>query len=97
MVDPDDHHLFVALGCAAENLAFAAAARGIPGDLGFDPTEGGVVLFVAGRGPRVASGLFDAIPRRQSTRAEFDGSQVSVADLQTLQQAAEIRAWTRCS
>jgi hypothetical protein len=28
VVDPDDHHLFVSLGCAAENLALASAARG---------------------------------------------------------------------
>ncbi|WP_219339633.1 hypothetical protein [Luteimonas salinisoli] len=32
-VDPDDHHLFVSLGCAAENLAIAAAATGRPGEL----------------------------------------------------------------
>ena len=28
VVDPDDHHLFVSLGCGAENLAIAANARG---------------------------------------------------------------------
>src|ERR1700675_3760678 len=27
-VDPDDHHLYVSLGCAAENLTHAAAAIG---------------------------------------------------------------------
>lgn len=27
VVDPDDHHLFASLGCAAENLALAAGAR----------------------------------------------------------------------
>ena len=80
----------MALGCAAENLALAAAARGIPGDPSFDPAEGGAVLFAASRGPRAASTLFDAIPRRQSTRAEFDGNPVSPRDLRTLQQAAEI-------
>jgi len=29
VVDPDDHHLFVSLGCAAENLVQAAAAHGL--------------------------------------------------------------------
>ena len=29
VVDPDDHHLFTTLGCATENLAIAAAARGL--------------------------------------------------------------------
>src|SRR6266571_8847120 len=28
-VDPDDHHLFVSLGCATENLIQAAAAAGL--------------------------------------------------------------------
>ena len=31
VVDPDDHHMFASLGCAAENLALAAAARGQTG------------------------------------------------------------------
>ena len=34
VVDPDDHHLFVSLGCAAENLALASAARGRRGACG---------------------------------------------------------------
>jgi hypothetical protein len=29
-VDPDDHHLYVSLGCAAENLIRAARAHGLP-------------------------------------------------------------------
>jgi hypothetical protein len=28
-VDPDDHHLFISLGCAAENLVVAASAVGL--------------------------------------------------------------------
>ena len=28
-VDPDDHHLYVSLGCAAENIVQAAAANGL--------------------------------------------------------------------
>ena len=36
VVDPDDHHLFASLGCAAENLALAAAARGMAGEMAFD-------------------------------------------------------------
>lgn len=28
VVDPDNHHLFVSLGCATENLAIAGAALG---------------------------------------------------------------------
>ena len=35
VVDPDDHHLFVSLGCAAENLAIAAAAQGRRAEIAF--------------------------------------------------------------
>jgi hypothetical protein len=52
VVDPDDHHLFVSLGCAAENLALAAAARGRRGDLRFDPGGAGSVVFEFGGAPR---------------------------------------------
>jgi hypothetical protein len=38
VVDPDDHHVFVTLGCAAENLAHAALAHGLHADARFDAT-----------------------------------------------------------
>ncbi len=41
IVDPDDHHLFVSLGAAAENMVHAAPAVGLVGMPSFDPTEGG--------------------------------------------------------
>src|ERR1700723_262070 len=41
VVDPDDHHLFVGLGCSAETLAIAAGARGRPCEVAFDPANGG--------------------------------------------------------
>ena len=40
VVDPDDHHVFVSLGCAAENLALAAGAAGRAGAIDFDPAGG---------------------------------------------------------
>jgi len=40
-VDPDDHHLFVAPGCAAENLAQAALANGLQATIRFDPEGAG--------------------------------------------------------
>ena len=45
IVDPDDHHLFVSLGCATENLALASAARGRPGTAAFDSTANGSIAF----------------------------------------------------
>ena len=90
VVDPDDHHLFVSLGCAAENLALAAAARGLPGEVGFDTSGDGSAMFRFGKGPSQGSALFDAIPARQSTRADYDGRPVSAADLRTLAAAAAV-------
>jgi len=89
-VDPDDHHLFASLGCAAENLSLAAGARGRPGDISFDPANDGAVVFEFDGAANPSSALFDAIPRRQSTRAEYDGRPASAADLRTLAAAAAI-------
>lgn len=89
-VDPDDHHLFASLGCAAENLSLAADARGRPGDISFDPANDGAVTFAIGGRAGQSSALFDAIPHRQSTRAEFNGRPVSAADLGALVAATAI-------
>ena len=90
VVDPDDHHLFVSLGCAAENLALACGARERPGELHFDPANGGSVVFEFSNGTANVSKLFDAIPKRQSSRTEYDGKSVSGADLQRLTAAAAV-------
>lgn len=90
VVDPDDHHIFVSLGCAAENLALASAARGRPGGVRFDPADGGAVTFEFGIGPAAGSALFDAIPKRQSTRALYDGRAVSATDLDLLVKSAAV-------
>ena len=88
VVDPDNHHLFASLGCAAENLAIAGSARGKPGELSFSPANDGAVMFAFGRGPPLESAMFYAIPKRQSTRGDYDGGAVSSRDLQTLSAAA---------
>ena len=90
IVDPDDHHLYVSLGSAAENLVLAAAARGIRGEASFDPAGDGAIRFRHEQGASEPSALFDAIPRRQSTRADYDGRAVSPADLKKLAAAASI-------
>lgn len=90
VVDPDDHHLFVSLGCAAENLALAAAAAGRRGTLAFDASGPGAIVFAHEAGPRARSALCAAIPRRQSTRADYDGRPVAPADLATLARAASV-------
>lgn len=89
VVDPDDHHLFVSLGCAAENLALAAGARGMAGDLAFDARSRSIAFAHRPSAPR-PSPLFDAIPHRQSTRAIFDGRPVGNKLLAKLLAAAAV-------
>jgi hypothetical protein len=88
-VDPDDHHLYASLGCAAENLSIAAAARGKAGELNFDPAQAGVVRFAFGAGAAGPSDMFEAITRRQSTRGDYDGRPVGVGDLRVLRTAVD--------
>ncbi len=89
-VDPDDHHLFVSLGCAAENLLIASAAHGQPGDLFFDVAAPGRIDIDLATGTPASGGLYDAIPKRQSTRSDYDGKPVSLPDLQKLEAAASV-------
>jgi hypothetical protein len=85
-VDPDDHHLWVSLGCAAENLVLAAAALGKHADVAFGRQEVHVALDNAAP---VRSPLVNAIFQRQSTRAEYDGEQLPNGVLQELERAAD--------
>jgi len=80
-VDPDDHHLFASLGCAVENLVHAAAALGVRAT----PTLIGDRLVAALEpAPPMRSPLFDAIPLRQSSRAEYDGKPVPADSIRLL-------------
>jgi len=90
VVDPDDHHIYVSLGCAEENLCLAAAANGRPCLTVFrDEGEGRIDIDLA-KGPAVATDLYGAIPKRQSTRSVYDGRPVSTEHLRALEAAASI-------
>lgn len=86
-VDPDNHHLFVSLGCAAETLAIAASATGRPGELKIGSGEGGV-RYRFTRGRHRPEPLLTSIPARQSTRAEFDGRPVPAETIERLRRAS---------
>lgn len=90
VVDPDDHHLYASLGCAAANLSLAGAASGRPGMLRFDDGSDGAVIFEYAAGVPAPSALFDAITKRQSTRAAFDGRSVSADDVSLLAAASAV-------
>ena len=86
-VDPDDHHLFVSLGCATENLAQAALANGLQADARFNPASAGAVAVNLEPTKALASPLFLAISERQCTRGDYDGKPLSSEELRLLEQA----------
>ena len=92
VVDPDDHHLYVSLGCAAENLVIAAAALGRRGEVvigaGAEPQIDNALSAAQAGAQPAAQALYQAIPQRQSTRALYDGRPVSAGDLALMEAAA---------
>lgn len=89
VVDPDDHHLFVSLGCAAENLAIAAHAHGRPAEINIEGTTEPHIDVMLGTGPASDEALYEAIPLRQSTRSAYDGQPISHDDINLLKAAAQ--------
>lgn len=84
-VDPDDHHLYASLGCAAENLLLAAQAAGLNGHYSCDASASSVRVDFEEATP-FRSALFEAIPRRQCSRAEYDGTSLSDEQLRLLEE-----------
>lgn len=89
IVDPDDHHLFISLGCAAENLVIAAQAHGRSAEVSMaEENDPGLTIQLAS-GAANAAPLYDAIPHRQSTRSIYDGQPISAEELALLKRATE--------
>lgn len=86
-VDPDDHHLFASLGCAAENLVQAARAHGFAALPSLDDTATRCAWRLSRQWhkPRRCSSRSHF---RQSTRAEYDGRPLSGDDLRALERPA---------
>lgn len=87
VVDPDDHHLWVSLGCAAENLAQAAPAFGFRSS-SVEVSDHGVHVTLT-PAPVERTPMFNAIPLRQSTRAVYDGKPLTQDELHQLELAAK--------
>jgi hypothetical protein len=85
-VDPDEHHVFVSLGCATENLVHAALAHGLMAEAGFDALRESIRLELRPTRAEV-SPLFNAIPVRQCTRGDYDSMPLSTAELGLLERA----------
>ncbi len=87
-VDPDDHHLYASLGCATENLLLAAQAAGLRGHVSYDASTSGVQVDLEEAIP-FRSSLFEALPRRQCSRAEYDGTELSGEQLRLFEEVAQ--------
>jgi hypothetical protein len=90
VVDPDDHHLFASLGCAAENMALAARARGLSGEALFQPEDDGSIRIDLSLGQAEEGDLFAAIPARQCSRSVYDGTPVPPDVMRRLEAAARV-------
>ncbi len=90
VVDPDDHHLYISLGCAAENLAIAARANDYSPEVRIvNGTETTLEIDIKS-GTVAGTDLYKAIPFRQSTRSVYDGQPVSNSDIGQLKTAAQV-------
>lgn len=86
-VDPDDHHLFVSLGCATENLVLAALARGEMAEPFIDLDKNKKIEIHLMPTKANERELFKAISSRQCTRTEFNGKALSIDELNQLANA----------
>lgn len=83
-IDPLRREMYVGLGCALENLLLAANAEGYVDDLTLmpdpaNPTHVARVDLALGSA-RIASELYEAIPKRHTNRAAYDTRRLVGAD-----------------
>lgn len=90
IVDPDDHHLYVTLGCAAQNIVTAANAsnRSPALSLTTDGGQGTAIRVALGTGQSSEADLCRAIRFRQSTKSEYDGQALPGSEVRQLEKAA---------
>ncbi len=88
-VDPDDHHLYASLGCAAENVVHAARAFGLEANVSIHNDLEEVIQIDFEPTSSNQSDLFLAIPKRQCTRAPYDSTKASPQQLKALETIAQ--------
>ncbi len=88
-VDPDDHHLYASLGCAAENIVHAAKAFGLKAHISIHANSEDVIQIDFAPISAGKSDLFLAIPKRQCTRNAYEGKQAPIEDIKILEDIAQ--------
>jgi hypothetical protein len=84
VVDPNDRELWISLGCALENLLVAARAVGYAPEVTYPDAAEFIHVRLTADTPQ-RSPLFDAIPKRQTTRSEYNGQLIQRSDLDQVQ------------
>ena len=84
IVDPQDRELWISLGCALENLIIAARSAGYAPEVIYPGASDFITVRLAADTPQTTH-LFDAIPRRQNTRSEYDGQPIPRDDFELVQ------------
>lgn len=88
-VDPHDHHLWVSIGCAVENIVQAAPGLGRKADVAVSRTDRPeVFISLTETAERTTTPLARFIASRQSTRNVYDGQRVPAPDLARLEAVA---------
>ncbi len=85
-VDPDDHHLYVSLGCAAENIVHSATGHGLRA-VGAPLASNAGYRLQLSTDTAPASPLYTAIVARQSVRNVYDGRALTRSELVALERA----------
>jgi hypothetical protein len=83
-VDPDNHHLYASLGCAAENFIIAAQATRRSTEATYDESSTGIRLRLQDL-TRGESPLLKAIFIRQCTRSIYDGKPLSTDEQRVIE------------
>lgn len=87
-VDPHDHHLFVSLGCAAENLVQAALAHGLAARVQLPAAAPGTIEIALEPTTPLTTALAAVMAERQCTRTDFDGRPLYAHELSLLAAAS---------
>lgn len=87
VVDPDDHALFISLGCALESLLLSAKAHGYTPtvEMNFTTDKDEIVVDLLRNDKEQKDALYDFITTRQSTRSEYDPEPLTNAVIEKLQ------------
>lgn len=99
VVDPKNHHLYISLGCATENLILAAEAFGLASYVSIHTNSPNLIKVEFESAPISKQRLFSAIPDRQCTRTLYNQARIPNDTLKLIEHSklygnTEIRMYT---